>query len=42
MAVTVEQAREILGSEYDELTDDQIRRIIEDLYYLANQLCDDL
>jgi hypothetical protein len=43
MTVTIEQAREILGEKISEsFSDEELHQVIDDLYYLANSIYDDL
>lgn len=40
MALSIAEARQILGPESDRLSDDEIQRILEHLYVLANEVLD--
>ncbi len=40
MAISISQAREILGSDAEALSDEEIHKILEGLYLLANDLLD--
>lgn len=38
MIITVQKAREILGSKYDYLSDEEIQKVIDDLYFFAKSI----
>lgn len=42
MTVSVEQARQILGKISDDFSDEELQQVIDDLYYLANSIYDNL
>lgn len=42
MSISVEQARQVLGEEFNEYSDEEIQKVLDDLYYLANSLYDNL
>jgi len=38
--MTIERARELLGSEFKELSDEEVQKIIDDWYKLVNLVID--